>query len=140
MANSVMIATAAINPSRIIVQVPEADIDLQPEATERLREGLRGLGLRFAIEHYGYGVDPNQLAARLKPEFLKIDGKLMQGIANHPALQSAVRALLVTAKASGAATIAERVEDANTMAVLFTLGVDLIQGRFVQRSEAVTLG
>ena len=64
----------------------------------------------------------------------------MQGIANHPALQSAVRALLVTAKASGAATIAERVEDANTMAVLFTLGVELIQGRFVQRSEAVTLG
>lgn len=134
------IATAAINPSRIIVQVPEADIDLQPEATERLREGLRGLGLRFAIEHYGYGVDPNQLAARLKPEFLKIDGKLMQGIANHPDLQSAVRALVVTAKASGAATIAERVEDANTMAVLFTLGVELIQGRFVQRSEAVTLG
>ena len=36
--------------------------------------------------------------------------------------------------------IAERVEDSNTMAVLFALGVESIQGRFVQKSEAVVLG
>ena len=40
----------------------------------------------------------------------------------------------------GTGTIAERVEDSNTMAVLFALGVQSIQGRFVQKSEAVVLG
>ena len=37
-------------------------------------------------------------------------------------------------------TIAERVEDANTMAVLWQLGVQYIQGYFVNAPEEVVLG
>jgi EAL domain-containing protein (putative c-di-GMP-specific phosphodiesterase class I) len=37
----------------------------------------------------------------------------------------------------GIATIAERVEDANTMAVLFQLGVHYMQGHYVQEAEVV---
>jgi EAL domain-containing protein (putative c-di-GMP-specific phosphodiesterase class I) len=36
-------------------------------------------------------------------------------------------------------TIAERVEDANTMAVLWQLGVQFIQGYFVNAPEEVTI-
>jgi EAL domain-containing protein (putative c-di-GMP-specific phosphodiesterase class I) len=37
-------------------------------------------------------------------------------------------------------TIAERVEDANTMAVLWQLGVEFVQGYFVSSPEEVVLG
>ena len=37
-------------------------------------------------------------------------------------------------------TIAERVEDANTMAVLWQIGVQYIQGYFVNEPEEVVLG
>ncbi len=37
-------------------------------------------------------------------------------------------------------TIAERVEDANTMAVLWQLGIEFIQGYFVNTPESVTIG
>ena len=40
----------------------------------------------------------------------------------------------------GIETIAERVEDANTMAVLWQLGVEFIQGYFVNAPEEVVLG
>jgi EAL domain-containing protein (putative c-di-GMP-specific phosphodiesterase class I) len=36
-------------------------------------------------------------------------------------------------------TIAERVEDANTMAVLWQLGIEFIQGYFVTTPEDVTM-
>ena len=37
----------------------------------------------------------------------------------------------------GIETVAERVQDANTMAVLWQLGIDYIQGNYVQTQEIV---
>ena len=134
------VGSAGVDPSRLVVQIPETDLDRDPEAAERLCDALREAGIRFAVEHYGHGTDPLHLMARLKPNFIKIDGKLMQGLAQHAEQQATVRMLVKHANRVGTRTIAERVEDANTMAVLFALGVESIQGRFVQKSEAVTLG
>ena len=130
----------AVEPSRMVIQIPEADIDREPEATAKLFRGLRAAGIRVAVEHFGQSSESIHLISRLTPDFVKIDGKLMQGLAQHADQQMSVRALVKHAKAVGAGTIAERVEDANTMAVLFALGVDSIQGRFVHKSEAVVLG
>jgi len=44
------------------------------------------------------------------------------------------------ARTHGVTTIAERVEDANTMAVLWQLGIEFIQGYFVSSPEEVVLG
>jgi EAL domain-containing protein (putative c-di-GMP-specific phosphodiesterase class I) len=63
----------------------------------------------------------------------------MQGLANDPSLQEQVRDLVERAKAAGATTIAERVEDANTMAVLWQLGVEFVQGYFVNTPEDVVM-
>jgi len=51
-----------------------------------------------------------------------------------------VKTLVQIAKGIGAQTIAERVEDANTMAVLWQLGIEFIQGYFVHKPEEVVLG
>ena len=63
---------------------------------------------------------------------MKIDGALMQGLANDRPLQEQVKALVEHARAAKVVTIAERVEDANTMAVLWQLGVEFVQGYFVR--------
>jgi EAL domain-containing protein (putative c-di-GMP-specific phosphodiesterase class I) len=70
-------------------------------------------------------------------DFLKIDGSLMQGIASDAALQDRVRAYVQAAAGRAIPTIAERVEDANTMAVLFQLGVAYMQGHYVHEPEVV---
>ena len=50
-------------------------------------------------------------------------------------MQQRVRTLVEAARKRNIETIAERVEDANTMAVLWQLGVQYIQGYFVQRAR-----
>jgi EAL domain-containing protein (putative c-di-GMP-specific phosphodiesterase class I) len=50
-----------------------------------------------------------------------------------------VRDLVDQAKSRNVGTIAERVEDANTMAVLWQLGIEFIQGYFVNEPESVTI-
>jgi EAL domain-containing protein (putative c-di-GMP-specific phosphodiesterase class I) len=64
----------------------------------------------------------------------------MQGLANDRPLQDRVKALVDQASEHNIATIAERVEDANTMAVLWQLGIGFIQGYFVNSPEEVVLG
>ena len=59
---------------------------------------------------------------------------------NDRPLQEQVKALVDLARAASVATIAERVEDANTMAVLWQLGVEFVQGYFVSTPEEVVLG
>jgi EAL domain-containing protein (putative c-di-GMP-specific phosphodiesterase class I) len=50
-----------------------------------------------------------------------------------------VKGLVEAAKRKGIETVAERVEDANTMAVLWQLGIEFIQGYFVNAPEDVTM-
>jgi EAL domain-containing protein (putative c-di-GMP-specific phosphodiesterase class I) len=75
----------------------------------------------------------------LPVDFLKIDGSLMQGLSGKPEMQKHVRALVALASKRAIPTIAERIEDANTMAVVWQLGVQYIQGYLVHASEEVVL-
>jgi EAL domain-containing protein (putative c-di-GMP-specific phosphodiesterase class I) len=72
-------------------------------------------------------------------DFVKVDGALMQGLAGSPELQRRVRAIAEAAAAHNVLTVAERIEDANTMAVVWQLGVQYIQGYFVHAPEEVVL-
>jgi EAL domain-containing protein (putative c-di-GMP-specific phosphodiesterase class I)/PleD family two-component response regulator len=129
-----------IDANRIAFQVSEqVATEYLADATE-LASGMRKAGFQVALEHFGSGRDPRRLLAHLPVDFIKIDGTLMQGLAVDQALQARVRELVEQAKGRKVSTIAERVEDANTMAVLWQLGVEFIQGYFVNEPEQVTIG
>jgi len=66
---------------------------------------------------------------------VKIDGAIVQALAKDAEVQARVRNLVEAATRRKIQTIAERVEDANTMAVLWQLGVQYIQGYFVHRPK-----
>jgi EAL domain-containing protein (putative c-di-GMP-specific phosphodiesterase class I) len=70
-------------------------------------------------------------------QYLKIDGSLMQTLSTDQGLQEKVRKFIGQANKLGIETIAERVEDANTMAVLFQLGAAYMQGFYVHEPEVV---
>jgi multidomain signaling protein FimX len=92
------------------------------------------------MEGFGQGRDTEQLVGHLRPDFVKIHGGLMQGLGGRPAEPAAGEAAGGTRQRCGRSTIGERVEDANTMAVLWQLGVEYVQGFFFNAPEAVTIG
>ena len=122
---------------RIVFQVDEKTAAQQLRPVRGLAEKLRSYGFGFAIEHFGIGPRPAQILSHVSMDFVKIDGSLMQGLARDVHLQATVGDLVTQAKDSGIRTIAERVEDANTMATLWQLGIEFIQGYQVQEPEVV---
>ncbi|HSN70100.1 MAG TPA: EAL domain-containing protein, partial [Steroidobacteraceae bacterium] len=132
--------TVRADPARLVFEVSEALANQQLAEVTALATGLRHAGFGFALEHFGTGRDPARLLTQVPADFVKIEGSLMQGLAGDPALQSKIKALVGEARSRQVATIAERVEDANTMAVLWQLGIEFIQGYFVRQPEDVVIG
>ncbi len=128
-----------IAPRQLCLQLPESFAAASQREVLRLKDELKKLEIRLAIEHFGTQAESISLLAALSPDFVKIDGSLMQGIAHDEALQDKVRQLARAALAAKVSTIAERVEDTNTMAVLWQLGVQHLQGFLFQSTENVVL-
>ncbi|HEY6643593.1 EAL domain-containing protein [Povalibacter sp.] len=129
-----------IDAAHIVFQISEQNATEYLADTAELAAGLRKAGFQFAIEHFGTGRDPQRLIANLPLNYVKIDGTLMQGLSVDQGLQQKVREFVDQARARNIRTIAERVEDANTMAVLWQLGIEFIQGYFVNEPEQVVMG
>ncbi len=129
-----------IEPARIVFQIREEAAAQQIKEAVALHKALSARGFRFALEGFGMGRDTEQLLNHLKPDFVKIHGALMQGLSADQDKQARVKATVELARKCKAITIGERVQDANTMAVLWQLGVEFIQGYFVNAPEEVVLG
>ena len=134
------VATARVTPAQLCFQVDEGVAAQYLDATRRLADELRNRGFRFALEHFGSTPAATRILAQVGADFVKIDGTLMQGLAANHRQQEKVQQLVVAARDAGSATIAERVEDANTMAVLWQLGVGFVQGYLLNKPEEVVLG
>jgi EAL domain-containing protein (putative c-di-GMP-specific phosphodiesterase class I)/GGDEF domain-containing protein/PAS domain-containing protein len=130
---------SGVDPRRLVLELPEDLATTNLKETKELQALVRPLGFELAIENFGGGRDPAQLLSHVAVNYVKIDGALMQGLANNRALQEQVKGLVEHARAAGATTVAERVEDANTMAVLWQLGVEFVQGYFVNAPEEVVM-
>jgi len=123
--------------SRLVVQVPERDAAKHIKQTRALVKHARKLGIGFALEHYGTDQERFQILDILKPDYIKLDGELMHTLMTDSKMQGAVSKIVKAAQDRKIKTIAERVENANAMAVLFQLGLDFMQGHYVHEPEVV---
>ncbi|MFQ6005003.1 MAG: EAL domain-containing protein [Woeseia sp.] len=126
-----------LDPARLCLQVPEREAAKHIKQTQKIVAELRKLGVCFALEHYGIDKNRFQILDILKPNYIKIDGELMHTLTRDTDMQNTVQQLASAAEQRNIETIAERVENANAMAVLFQLGVNFMQGHYVQEPEVV---
>jgi multidomain signaling protein FimX len=133
------VRSSRAEPGRLCFQVTETTAATQVTQVKELSAALRQRGFRFAIDGFGSGRDSQGLLDNVPLDFVKIDGALVQSLASDPQLQARTRTLVEAATKRLIQTIAERVEDANTMAVLWQIGVQYIQGYFINQPEEVVL-
>ena len=93
---------------------------------------MRAMKCRTAIEHFGTSEQAIQVMSRLQADFFKIDGTLIGEMSDKQDTQARVKSLAATASEQNAQCIAECVDDARALALLWQYGFDAIQGYFVQ--------
>jgi diguanylate cyclase (GGDEF)-like protein len=127
------------DPQRLCFQITEESAASYVAQVKGLASGLRERSFRFALDSFGSGRDSVGMLDAIPLDFVKIDGTIIQGLAGDQQLQMRVRTLVEAARRKNIQTIGERVEDANTMAVLWQVGVQYIQGYFINEPEEVVL-
>jgi EAL domain-containing protein (putative c-di-GMP-specific phosphodiesterase class I) len=123
--------------TRLVTQLPERDAARHIKQTRDMVRKLKKLGVGFALEHYGIDQQRFQILDILEPDYIKIDGELMHTLMTDTEMQDTVQRIVQAAEQRNIKSIAERVENANAMAVLFQLGLDYMQGHYVHEPEVV---
>ncbi|NIR60289.1 MAG: EAL domain-containing protein [Gammaproteobacteria bacterium] len=127
--------TARVQASHLVVEVPEATAVSYLKAAKQFVKGLKELRCGFALEQFGAGANSFHTLKHLPADYIKIDRSFMQDLPSNQENQEAVRTLTETAHSMNKLVIAEFVENANALAVLWQLGVNYIQGHFLQEAS-----
>jgi diguanylate cyclase (GGDEF)-like protein/PAS domain S-box-containing protein len=111
------------------------NIDRARQFARRVAE----LGCEFALDDFGAGFASFYYLKHLNFDLLKIDGEFVTDLANSLTNQLVVKAVVDIARGLGKRTIAEFVEDAETLDLLRGMGVDFAQGFYVAKPAPLPL-
>ena len=118
---------------RIVLEITEHVRVADYERLHRALDRLRVNGFRVAVDDAGAGFAGLQHILRLRPDIIKLDLSLTQGIDVDPIRRALGLSLVGFARDIGAALIAEGIETAAELDVLRGLGVRWGQGYYLAR-------
>lgn len=122
---------ADIPAQNLVLALPESTAFTNLKTLQELHTTLSELGCGFCLEHFGLGLNPFQLLNHVSADYLAIDRSLIEDLGKNTENQEKVRQIIDHAAEQGRKTIATGVQDASTMTVLFTSGIDYVMGNFL---------
>jgi PAS domain S-box-containing protein len=125
------------DPANIIFEITETALMQDIDAGEAFARGLCDMGCSVALDDFGTGFGSFTYLKRLPIQFLKIDIEFVRDLVPNSANQHVVKAIVSLAEGFGQQTIAEGVEDAQTLELLRGYGVDFAQGYHLGRPAAI---
>ena len=121
-----------VEAQRVVFSVAEAAIERSLREMFMFLSGIKLLGCGFCLDRFGRGEDSLGLLKNLGADYVKLDMYFVNNLARDSQKQAQLKELVQHLEALGAATIVGGVEDVQAMPILWSLGVDLIQGFFLQ--------
>jgi diguanylate cyclase (GGDEF)-like protein len=116
---------------RVVFEIPEQVMARELKNAAMLTRALHSMHCKVAIEHYACTTQPQHLK-HVHADILKIDGHLIATLDEDRENRNRISAIVSLARQNHMETIAERVEDAASLALLWDLGVDYALGNFIQ--------
>jgi len=126
-----------VEPSLITFEITETAIISDMQAAGRFTDRLEAIGCHFALDDFGTGYAPLTYLKHLPVRYLKIDTEFVRDLVDSDRSRAVVSSIVSLGASLGQLTIAEGVEDRETLVVLRELGVDLAQGFHIGRPSPI---
>ncbi len=120
-----------VDPVDICFEITESAVMANLEQARRFVDVLHGMGCQFGLDDFGSGVGSLARLKDLSIDYLKIDGAYTHDLGEETLNRQVVVAVTKMARAVGFRVIAEQVEEQEDFDALRDIGVDFIQGYFV---------
>ncbi len=121
-----------ISPHRVVIELIESRVknfDVLLDFVSYCREK----GFLIALDDVGAGYSSLQRMVKIKPDIVKIDRELVNGISEEFYKREVCRSLIELAHNIGALSLTEGVETINDALVCQELGTDIIQGYYFSK-------
>ena len=129
------LARTGVRAQALCFEVSESAVVAHPAAGTSLLHDLRAAGCQTTLEHCGSGMAAFTLLRRLQPDYLKIAGHIVRGLARDPVQRALATALNEVGHVLGLKTIGVQVDGLAALACLRRIGVDYGQGFGIGRPE-----
>ncbi|MBE9114500.1 EAL domain-containing protein [Lusitaniella coriacea LEGE 07157] len=127
-----------ISPKNICFEITETTAIANLSQAAQFIQELKQLGCSFALDDFGSGMSSLAYLKHLPVDYLKIDGSFVRNIVNAPIDCAMVECFNRIGHVMGMQTIAEFVEDDETLVKLQSLGVDYAQGYGIAKPRPLT--
>lgn len=131
------LVTYNIEPSKIVFELTESASLSNITGTQRLVSKLSDLGCHFSIDDFGTGFSTFAYLKEIPAGSVKIDGSFVKDMTKNPIDAILVKAINETAHALNKTTVAEFVEDEETLEKLAELGVNYAQGYYIDKPMSI---
>lgn len=126
-----LILSSGIKPEQIVFEITESTAISQIESARIFIKKLKEIGCQFALDDFGTGFSSFAYLKYLPVNYLKIDGTFIRDIINDKVDQAMVKSIHHIAKSLNIKTIAEYVENEETLKLLAAMGIDYVQGNYI---------
>jgi EAL domain-containing protein (putative c-di-GMP-specific phosphodiesterase class I) len=120
-----------------VFEITETALMTDIQVGEAFARGLVDLGCSLALDDFGTGFGSFTYLKHLPLKYLKIDVEFVRQLASSSPDQHLVKAIVSLAEGFGHETIAEGVEDEETLELLREYGVDYAQGFHLGRPAPI---
>ena len=131
-----LILSSGVNPSQIVFEITESSAISQIESARFFIKELKTIGCKFALDDFGTGFSSFSYLKYLPVDYLKIDGTFIQDIIRDKVDQAMVKSIHHIAKSLNIKTIAEYVQNEETLNLLSDIGIDYVQGNYIGEAAA----
>ena len=129
-----------IVPTAICFEVTEQAILSNVQHAQRFIEVLHGIGCEFSLDDFGSGLGSFSSLKHLPIDYLKIDGTYTRNLQSDLVNQEMVAAMIKLARTMEFRVVAEQVEHQEDFDWLRDVGVDFVQGYFIDAPAALGQG
>lgn len=131
-----VIREVGISPARLVLEITErSDESLSRQLIDQTMK-LKAMGYTLAINDVGAGTSGLNRMMVLRPQWLKLDRELIEGIDRDRYKINLIKFFIHFARLSGVRVIAEGIETQEELGTLISLGVDHGQGYYLGRPQA----
>ena len=124
--------TNNILPSHVCFEIKEQVLIANLKESKTLVSTLQEMKSEVAIDAFGTGDNPAQILKAIPANYLKICHSLMSDISDNQQNQNAIREIAELLKPMETKGMSQFVEDADTLSILWSLGINYTQGNFLQ--------
>ncbi len=116
----------------LVLQFDERDVRRSWKPGLALIDGLKKINCRIAISNFVESETSEGMLRHLGVDIVKLSPEFMRDLATDQAQQDRMNAINARLQRNDYKTVASSVEDAASLAILWNVGVNYIQGYFLQ--------